>query len=97
MTRIIFPIWALATWGLTVALVSQLLGGTFEQGRACQSDCVWALYWSAFVITVAGCATGAWQFLKSNDAKPPLMFISVGAMFLLLAIFITTMVIGEFF
>ena len=96
MTRIIFPAWALVAWGLTMILVSQLLGGTFEQGRSCKSDCVWALYWVAFVITVTGCAAGVWQFLKNNGAKLPLVFVSVGAMFVLLMIFLTTMFIGEF-
>ncbi len=92
---IVFPVWALTAWGLTVILVSQLLGGTFE-ARSCQSGCVWVLFWAAFVITAAGCGAGAWWLLKKENARAPLVFTSVGALFFLLVVFITTMAIGHF-
>ena len=91
--RIVLPLWTIVAWGLTVALVSQLLGGTFET-RACQSDCVWTLYWVVFSVTVAGCAAGGW-WLFSKD-KSPVAVISVAAMALLLVVFLTTMAIGTF-
>ena len=93
--RVVFPVWALAAWGLTVALVMQLLGGTFDT-RNCQSDCVWAIYWVVFVVTVVGCAFGSWRVLKADGDKSVPTIISVGALFLLLAIFLTTMAIGIF-
>ena len=91
--HLLFPLWALVAWGLTAVLASQLLGATFDV-RACQSDCVWAIYWAAFVITITGCAAGVWRLVNADKAKSVLA--GTGAMFILLAIFITTMVIGEF-
>ncbi len=95
MKQIAFPAWALVAWGLTVVLVSQLLGGTFE-GRSCQSGCVWTLYWIVFALTAAGCATGVWWALTKDGAKPLPALIAIGAMIALLGIFLTTMAIGVF-
>ena len=80
-------------WLLTVVLVAQLLSGTFDT-RACQSGCVFALYWSAFGVVAAGLAFGAaaWRrCLVSIWAGA-----SFGALSLLLVIFLATMAIGTF-
>ncbi len=95
--RIVLPLWTIAAWGLTVALVSHLLGGTFEM-RTCQSDCVWILYWVVFFITLAGCVAGGWWLLGQRKGRgkgvSPVAVISVVAMVLLLIVFLTTMAIG---
>ncbi len=78
-----------------MVLVSRLLSGTFD-ARSCHSDCVWGLYWSAFWITVAGCVAGVLWLLRQDDTKPLFTLISVGAMVLLLVVFVTTMGIGTF-
>ena len=84
---------AVAGWLLTIVLVAQLLSGTFD-ARACQSDCVFALYWTAFGITVAGLAFAAATWRRR------LASIWAGASFaalsLLLVTFLATMAIGTF-
>ena len=80
-------------WLVTVMLVAQLLSGTFDT-RTCQTDCVFALYWAAFGITVAGLAFGAVAWRRCLDS------LWAGAAFaalsLLLVIFLATMAIGTF-
>ena len=93
--RMIFPVWALVAWGLTALLVSQLLGGTFEV-RSCQSGCVWVIYWITFAVNFAGCVVGAWRLTRRGAETPWFAFVSVASMFVLLGIFTTTMLIGEF-
>ena len=84
---------AAAGWLLTVVLVAQLLSGTFDT-RACRTDCVFALYWAAFCVTVAGLAFGAVAWRRCLDS------LWAGAAFaalaLLLVIFLATMAIGTF-
>lgn len=97
--HIVLPLWTITAWGLTVALTSYLLSGTFET-RTCQSDCVWILYWVVFSVTVAGCLVGGWwlfdQSIGRGRGAPPLAVVSFIAMAFLLIIFLTTMAIGIF-
>ena len=95
MAKVLFPVWAFVSWGLTSLLVVQLLGGTFDT-RSCQSDCVSLLYWSVFAVTVIGCVVGGWRFIQKGSQSPPSELISVGALFVLLIIFATVMAIGTF-
>ena len=87
------PALAIAGWGLTIALVYQLLSGTFADGRSCQTACVQTIYWSAFVTTVAGLAAA----IATRDKSAPLFNTpSSAALAVLLAIFAATMFIGTF-
>ena len=91
----VFSTWALVAWGLAAILVSQLLGGTFDT-RTCHTDCVQALYWSAFVVTFSGCIAGGWYWLKKDDTERLFAKAGVVALLALLVIFLTTMAIGTF-
>ena len=84
---------AAAGWLLTVVLVAQLLSGNFDT-RACRTDCVFALYWAAFCVTVAGLAFGAVAWRRCLDSL--WAGASFAALALLLAIFLATMGIGTF-
>jgi len=89
----ILAVCAVVGWVLAVVLVAQLLSGTFD-GRVCRSGCVFALYWAAFGVTAAGLAFGAavWREIGSGAAARAAM----GALALLLAVFLVTMAVGVF-
>ena len=84
---------ALVGWILTIILTYHLLSGTFESGRTCQTDCVKTLYWTAFIITVAGLAVA---FAARKTAGFWGAIIGTGLLILLLAIFVTVMFVGTF-
>lgn len=84
---------AVGGWLLAVVLVAQLLSGTFD-GRVCRSGCVFALYWAAFGVTAAGLAFGAavWREIGGGAAARAAM----GALALLLVVFLVMMAVGVF-
>ena len=51
-------------WGLTIALVSQILGGTFESGRSCQTTCVSVMYYGSIALALIGSALSFMQARK---------------------------------
>lgn len=81
---------AALAWGVTVALVYNMLSGTFET-RTCQTACVQALYWSALALAVAGALVAvpvAWRKRGAATVLPAL------ALVVLLGVLGTTLVIG---
>ena len=84
---------AVVGWLLTVVLVMQLLSGTFD-ARACRSDCVFALYWAAFGVTVAGLAFGAVTWREARGCGRARA--AFAALALLFVVFVVTMAVGTF-
>ncbi len=54
-------------WGLTIALVSQILGGTFESGRSCQTTCVSVMYYGSIALALIGSALSFMQARKPQS------------------------------
>ena len=52
-------------WAMTVALVTNLLGGSLE-GRQCQSLCFSLLYWGALAVAIIGVLLSLRQLLTGN-------------------------------
>ncbi|MEM8844418.1 MAG: hypothetical protein AAGB35_05170 [Pseudomonadota bacterium] len=83
----------LIAWGITIALVFNLLGGPFVEDRMCTSTCFGMLYWGAIVLAVVGTLISLMQAVKSNKT-----LINVGAFLLgllLCASLFGVMVIGN--
>lgn len=57
----------LIAWGLTIALVAQILGGTFESGRSCQTTCVSVMYYSSIALALIGSALSFMQACKPQS------------------------------
>lgn len=89
----ISPWTALATavsWGLTAALVFNLLGGPFE-ARSCQTGCMQSLGLASFIVAVAGVLIGH---------RPPhhlVTLLCLLSMLGLIVIYLTTFFIGVLF
>ncbi len=84
---------ALISWGLAIFLGMQLLSGTFE-GRECQTSCVNTIFWVSFAVAALGLlfTIGGISIGKSNWLKT----LSLFALFGLVGIYVTTMLIGNF-
>ncbi len=78
-------------WGVTVALVINLLGGTFDE-RTCQSVCVNMMYWGALVLAVVGLVFGIKNCCKTGAGIINVIFVLLALA--LLAILVGIMVIG---
>ena len=63
----------LIAWGITIALVYNLLGGPFDN-RMCESTCFGILYWGAVLLAVVGTLVSLMQAIKSDKT-----LINVGA------------------
>lgn len=50
-------------WAMTVALITNLLGGVFD-GRQCQTLCFGLLYWGALAVAVIGVLVGLRQLIS---------------------------------
>jgi len=83
----------LISWGLAIFLGMQLLSGTFD-GRECQTSCVNTVFWVSFAVAVLGLlfTIGGISIGKSNWLKT----LSLFALFGLVGIYVTTMLIGNF-
>lgn len=83
----------LVSWGLAIFLAMQLLSGTFET-RTCQTSCVNTIFWVSFAIAAIGLifTIGGISIGKSNWLKT----LSLFALFGLVGIYVTTMLIGNF-
>lgn len=85
----------LIAWTVTIALTSQILGGTFESGRSCQTTCVSVMYYSAIGLALVG------SLLSFIHARKPQSGIIIKLSFLaglgLLAILFGVMFIGVLF
>ena len=79
---------ALLGWGLTAALVANLLGGPFAE-RSCQTGCVQALGLAAFLSAVAGVLLGV-----RRRPRQPLDALVTLSLLGLIAIYLTTFLIG---
>ena len=90
---LITPVFALTGWLLTIILVMQLLGGTFDT-RSCTTVCMQILYWTAFSVTAVGLIIGGLQ-MKNNDKNLPSL-IGLVALAVLMLIFVVTMAVGTF-
>ena len=78
------------SWGLTVALVFNLLGGPFE-ARSCQTGCMQSLALASFIVAVAGVLVGH---------RPPhhlVTLLCLLSMLGLIIIYLTTFFIGVLF
>ena len=78
------------SWGLAIALVFNLLGGTFET-RSCQTGCVQSLALASFIVAVAGVLVGH---------RPPrhlVTLLCLLSMLGLILIYLTTFFIGVLF
>ncbi len=82
----------LIAWGLTAALVYNLLNGPFD-GRMCESVCFSMMYWGALVLAVVGTLLCITQCFKSESG----WFSKIGVLLglLLCAKLIGVMVIGN--
>ena len=89
--NLITPVLALIGWSLTVVLVMQLLGGTFDT-RSCTTTCVQIIYYSAVLVATTGFIGGVIVSYQRNLPS----IIGTIALGVLLLIFLTTMVIGHF-
>ena len=67
----------LIAWGVTIALVYNLLGGPFEEQRMCTTTCFTMLYWGAIVLAVIGTLISLVQAVKSSQT-----LINIGAFLL---------------
>ena len=56
----------LVAWGITIALVYNMLGGPFEDQRMCQTTCFGMLYWGAIALAVIGTLISLTQVFKSG-------------------------------
>ena len=81
----------LIAWGITIALVYNLLGGPFD-GRMCESTCFSVLYWGAVVLAVAGTIVSLMQAIKSDKTLINIVAFLLGL--LLCAKLFGVMVIG---
>ena len=89
----ISPWAALATvisWGLTVAVVINLLGGTFDE-RSCQTGCVQNLAVSSFLVALAGVLVG------HRPPRHSITILCLLAMLALIGIYLTVFFIGVLF
>lgn len=78
------------SWGLTVALAFNLLGGPFET-RGCQTGCMQSLGLASFIVAVAGVLVGH---------RPPhhlVTLLCLLSMLGLILIYLTTFFIGVLF
>ena len=78
------------SWGLTVALAFNLLGGPFEM-RSCQTGCMQSLGLASFIVAVAGVLVGH---------RPPhhlVTLLCLLSMLGLILIYLTTFLIGVLF
>jgi hypothetical protein len=53
MTTTTANVLVVIAWAMTIALVTNLLGGVFD-GRQCQTLCFSLLYWGALAVAVIG-------------------------------------------
>lgn len=89
MIRSISILLAVVAWTLTIVLVYNLLDGTFESGRTCQTDCVQTLYGAAILIALGGTL---FSFLTRSKGG----CIGLLPSAILVAMFVATMFIGTF-
>ena len=82
----------LVAWGLTIALTSQLLGGTFESGRSCQTSCVSMMYYGSIALAFIGTGLSFMQARKPGSSILTKLFLLAGLG--LIAILIGVMLIG---
>ncbi len=80
-------------WALTIVLVTQLLSGTFDT-RSCTTACVQSIFVGAIATNILGLVLSGIQLKQSPNLASKWCFWACAA---LLAIFLTTMIVGTFF
>jgi predicted membrane channel-forming protein YqfA (hemolysin III family) len=82
----------LVAWALTIALTSQLLGGTFESGRSCQTSCVSMMYYGSIALAIIGTVLSFMQVRQPRSSLISKLFLLAGLG--LIGILVGVMLIG---
>ena len=82
------------SWGLAVFLVMQLLSGTFDDGRTCQTTCVKILFWTSFSVALFGLIFSVAGILLGKRGL--VLILSSLTLLSLSIIYVTTILIGTF-
>lgn len=67
MTTTTANVLVVIAWAMTIALITNLLGGTLD-GRQCQTLCFSLLYWGALAVASIGVLLGLRQLVTANTS-----------------------------